>query len=97
VAAFAMLAGASGATFTVAGLLGTGLLTGLLLAAAVADSRDDARATMAAACLGGAGGALLAALFLVPFAGLPAASLAFAVLAFPAVVAVWPAAPTSVT
>jgi spermidine synthase len=92
VVAFAMLAGAGGLIFTALGVLGTGLLTGLLLTAAVADGREDARATLAAAALGGAGGVLLAALFLVPFAGLPAAALAVAVLAFPAVVAVWPAA-----
>jgi hypothetical protein len=92
VAAFALLGGASGLPVTSIGMLGGGLLTGLLLAAAVADVRDDACGVLGAACGGACAGSLLTALFLVPFAGLPAACLAFAVLAFPAAIAVWPAA-----
>ncbi len=95
VTAFGLLGGGSGLPFTAAGLLGTGILVGLLLAAAVADVDDDTGAALGAAAAGGCLGSTLAALLLVPFAGLPAAGLAFAVLAFPAAIAVWPPATAS--
>jgi hypothetical protein len=44
----------------------------------------------AADLAGGCVGALLAALLLIPFSGLPTAALAVAALAFPASLAVWP-------
>ncbi len=93
VIAVALLSGASGLLVTVMGLLGTGVLTGLLLVAVVADVGDDACTVLGVAWGGGCAGSLLTALFLVPFAGLPAACLAIAVLAFPAAIAVWPSAP----
>lgn len=88
--AFALLAGASGAVFTVAALSMAGWFAGAMYAAARADAGAWGHAVVVAASLGAAGGTLATGLFLVPFAGLAAAALGLAVLAFPAAVAVWP-------
>jgi len=72
-------------------LAGAGLFTALVCAGAAAgrDARGLGR-LYAADLAGGGVGAMVAALLLVPFGGLPATTLTVAALAFPAALAVWP-------
>ncbi len=88
--AFALLAAEGGLVVSATELVVTGLLTGLLFAAAAARTGNQVGGVYAADLIGGAIGCLLTSLFLVPFAGLPAACVAVAVLAFAAAMAVWP-------
>jgi hypothetical protein len=71
-------------------MLGSGALTAAVArAAAICPGARPGR--LLAAELAGAGlGAVLAALLLIPFSGLPATALTVAALAFPAAVTVWP-------
>lgn len=71
-------------------LAGIGLLAAMIDAtvARLGDLGPDRR--RAAVLTGGAVGALLAAVLLLPFSGLPATALTVAVLAFPAALSIWP-------
>jgi SAM-dependent methyltransferase len=71
-------------------LLGTGLLAAMIGAtvARLGDLQPGRRRT--AVLTGGGLGALLAAVLLLPFSGLPATALTVAVLAFPAALSIWP-------
>jgi spermidine synthase len=71
-------------------LLGTGALTAAIATAAARDPGTRRRWLLAPEIGGAAVGAVVAALLLMPFSGLPATALTVAALAFPAAVAVWP-------
>jgi len=71
-------------------LLGAGALTGAISLAAGRCPGAPRWPLLACEVGGAALGAVLAALLLVPFSGLPATALTVAALAFPAAVAIWP-------
>jgi spermidine synthase len=71
-------------------LTGTGVVTAMIFASATCRPRADLGRLYAADLTGGCLGALVAALLLIPFSGLPTTTLTMAALAFPAALAVWP-------
>ncbi|HOX27187.1 MAG TPA: hypothetical protein PLL30_15830 [Candidatus Krumholzibacteria bacterium] len=79
----------SGLATTAIWIAGAGFATALVFAAACRGAESLGR-IYAADLAGGSVGALLAALLLIPFSGLPAATVTVAALAFPAALAVWP-------
>jgi tetrahydromethanopterin S-methyltransferase subunit F len=71
-------------------LTGTGVVTAMIFAGATCRPGADLGRLYAADLTGGCCGALVAALLLIPFSGLPITTLTVAALAFPAALAVWP-------